>query len=111
MPATGGPARARRDKEVVMTERSAQGPDPADGLHDLYLLYVQFMADFGQERGCAYPWRDYPDFAAWWRELPAAARQRWERDFRRGYAAVVAEGERRVAAALARYDSPAPQHD
>jgi hypothetical protein len=97
-----------------MNEHAAQRPGWAEGAQaaqELYRLYREFMADSARERGHDYPWREYADFAAWWQRLPPAVRQHLERDFRRGYAAVVADGERQVAAALDRRDEPGAAAD
>jgi hypothetical protein len=81
-----------------------EGPE---ALRELHRLFLDFMHQLGQERGRRYLWlEDFSDFVAWWRDLPPAGRQQMERDFRRGYTAVVAEGERQIAAALARRDEP-----
>jgi hypothetical protein len=90
-----------------MPETASDPVVPADEpfLRDLHRRYLNFMRQLAKERQREYPWlAEFGEFVAWWRRLPLAVQQVCEQDFFKGYDEVVAEGEREVAAVLARYE-------
>jgi hypothetical protein len=85
---------------------SRQQPSGEDtqALHELHQLSLHFLHRIDPKGELQYgSMAEFPRFVAWWRQLPPAVRQSCERDFRKGYAEVVAESERQVAAVLAKY--------
>jgi hypothetical protein len=89
-----------------MSEPSSRPAGSADAsMSELHRLFLEFTAEFDRARGRASPWQDYTTFVTWWQGLDPAIRRACERDFRKGFAAAVAEGEREVADILARYES------
>jgi hypothetical protein len=76
-------------------------------LRDLFDHYRRFVKRLGEdadrddpEQGRCY---DFEEFVAWWSSLDLDLQQLCERDFRKGYEVVIAEGEEQVAAVVAKY--------
>jgi len=77
-------------------------------LHEMHRLYLEFVQQLSRERDQDYPYlTEFQEWVAWWRNLSPVTRSIFEQDFRMGYAATVAEGERQVAAVLTKHDQPA----
>jgi hypothetical protein len=66
-------------------------------LRPLYEAHLRYMQDLASDAGQEWPVRNYVDFVGWWHELSPAVKLRFERNYRRGYAATIQEGKQKIA--------------
>jgi|GEM_PF-4108428 hypothetical protein len=77
---------------------------PDDGkvdLRELHRLYILYTEELGKERGRIYPIRELESFTAWWGELSPRSRQVCEKNYRAGYANVIATQRAQIQSMLA----------
>jgi hypothetical protein len=63
----------------------------------LHQLYTKYLEDLARDTGRGLPVRQYEDFVGWWWQLTPTVRARSERDYRRGYHAVIRDEKRQIA--------------
>lgn len=91
-----------------MSENSPHQPAPIDDtptLRELHHLFLRFLPNLGGGRDQESLRLTYAQFAEWWSGLDPATQQMCESGFRKGYAALVEEGERQVATVIAKYEA------
>ena len=83
---------------MALSETPEGGEEDLRGLHACYIQYLQDMRRASSKGMQHYllPREDFNDFAAWWSGLSAEVQAMFTRDFRKGYARVVAENDQKI---------------